>query len=142
MFGIQLGVCVFRSLLHFIYTDSLPEIDDRDRTAMAQHLLVAADQYGMERLKSICEYVLNLTPFFFDTSAVVTTLVLAEHHGCHQLKEAILKSHTMTFDIWQALAPLFRCSGMSTRDAAALFPSSTNERWSRTRKYRREETNG
>jgi speckle-type POZ protein len=64
MFGIQLGVCVFRSLLHFIYTDSLPEIDDRDRTAMAQHLLVAADQYGMERLKSICEYVLNLTPFF------------------------------------------------------------------------------
>jgi speckle-type POZ protein len=55
---------VFRSLLHFIYTDSLPEIDDRDRTAMAQHLLVAADQYGMERLKLICEYVLNLTPFF------------------------------------------------------------------------------
>jgi hypothetical protein len=35
----------------------------------------------------------SISHHFFDTSAVVTTLVLAEHHGCHQLKEAILKSH-------------------------------------------------
>jgi speckle-type POZ protein len=86
---------VFRALLHFIYTDSLPEIDDRHRTVMAQHLLEAADRYDIERLKSICEYILRA---FLDTSAVVTTLVLAEQHNCHchQLNEAcfkILKSH-------------------------------------------------
>jgi len=75
-------------MLHFIYTDSLPDIDDGDRTAMAQHLLVAADRYGIERLKSICEYVLCS---FVHASAVVTTLVLAEQHGCHQLKEACFK---------------------------------------------------
>jgi len=79
---------VFSAMLHFIYTDSLPDIDDGDRTAMAQHLLVAADRYGIVRLKSICEYVLCS---FVHASAVVTTLVLAEQHGCHQLKEACFK---------------------------------------------------
>ncbi|KAG0530673.1 hypothetical protein BDA96_05G207300 [Sorghum bicolor] len=79
---------VFKALLHFIYTDSLPDIDGGDMTAMAQHLLVAADRYGIQRLKSICEYLLRT---FVDRSAVVTTLVLAERHGCHQLKEACFK---------------------------------------------------
>lgn len=79
---------VFKALLHFIYTDSLPDIDGGDMTAMAQHLLVAADRYGIQRLKSICEYLLRT---FVDRSAVVTTLVLAEQHGCHELKEACFK---------------------------------------------------
>ncbi|KAM0825830.1 hypothetical protein ACQ4PT_069286 [Festuca glaucescens] len=44
---------VFRALLHFIYTDSLPVMDDRegdDNSEMIPHLLVAADRYAMERL--------------------------------------------------------------------------------------------
>jgi speckle-type POZ protein len=36
---------VFRALLHFIYTDSLPDMDKGDTAAMCQHLLVAADRY-------------------------------------------------------------------------------------------------
>ncbi|CAO2149796.1 unnamed protein product [Urochloa humidicola] len=75
---------VFGAMLHFIYTDSLPEIDEGDRRVMAQHLLVAADRYHLERLKLVCEDVLHN---FIDTSTVATTLALAEQHGCHGLKE-------------------------------------------------------
>jgi speckle-type POZ protein len=50
---------VFKTLLHFLYTDALPETDGKDdeaaSAAMAQHLLEAADRYDMQRLKMICE---------------------------------------------------------------------------------------
>ncbi|CAL4991246.1 unnamed protein product [Urochloa decumbens] len=75
---------VFKAMLHFIYTDSLPEIDENDRVGMVQYLLVAADKYGMKRLKSICETMLLN---HMNTSTVATTLALAEQHGCHGLKE-------------------------------------------------------
>jgi speckle-type POZ protein len=32
---------VFRALLHFIYTDALPEVSEKDKVRMAQGLLVA-----------------------------------------------------------------------------------------------------
>lgn len=44
---------VFRAMLQFIYTDTLPSIDKGDMAFMAQNLLVAAHRYGIERLKSI-----------------------------------------------------------------------------------------
>ena len=79
---------VFKSLLHFIYTDSLPvpEHDAHiDGVVMAGHLLVAADKYNIERLKLICEESLcNL----IDTDIAATTLALAEQHGFHRIKEA------------------------------------------------------
>ncbi|XP_073359298.1 BTB/POZ and MATH domain-containing protein 2-like [Aegilops tauschii subsp. strangulata] len=46
---------VFKSLLHFIYTDSMPEIT-REDVVMAGHLLVAADRYDVERLKLLCYF--------------------------------------------------------------------------------------
>jgi speckle-type POZ protein len=48
---------VFKAMLHFIYTDTMPELDQRleEVATMAQHLLVAADRYGLDRLKLICE---------------------------------------------------------------------------------------
>ncbi|GJN04938.1 hypothetical protein PR202_ga22522 [Eleusine coracana subsp. coracana] len=79
---------VFEAMLHFIYTDSLPEIDDGEGRVMAQHLLVAADRYGLQRLKSISEETLCK---FVDINTTATTLALAEQHGCHQLKEACIK---------------------------------------------------
>ncbi|KAL6908232.1 hypothetical protein ACP4OV_002402 [Aristida adscensionis] len=50
---------VFKAMLHFIYTDSLPQMDEGEKAAMAQHLLVAADRYNMERLKRMCENMLR-----------------------------------------------------------------------------------
>ncbi|CAO2149788.1 unnamed protein product [Urochloa humidicola] len=79
---------VFEAFLHFIYTDSLPEFDKGDRMAMAQHLLVVADRYHMERLKLMCEVMLH---GYVDTDNAVAMLLLAEQHGCHELKQACLR---------------------------------------------------
>ncbi|KAJ1276444.1 hypothetical protein BS78_05G215000 [Paspalum vaginatum] len=77
---------VFQAMLQFIYTDSVPDdqIDRADKTVVAQHLLVAADRYGMERLKLVCEDMLCSC---METSTAASTLVLAEQHGCRGLKE-------------------------------------------------------
>nr|CAB3490351.1 unnamed protein product [Digitaria exilis] len=81
---------VFKVLLHFVYTDSLsPDVEDEgEAMAMVQHLLVAADRYGMERLKFMCEDKLCNC---IGASSVGTILALAEQHGCEGLKKACLK---------------------------------------------------
>ncbi|CAO2144801.1 unnamed protein product [Urochloa humidicola] len=80
---------VFKAMLHFIYTDMLPDSGfGEEQIIMHQHLLVAADRYNMERLKLICEDVLRK---HIDTDIAATTLVLAEQHGCHGLKDAYFK---------------------------------------------------
>ncbi|XP_048526945.1 BTB/POZ and MATH domain-containing protein 2-like [Triticum urartu] len=73
---------VFKSLLHFIYTDSVPPMLD---VVMAGHLLVAADRYNIGRLRQICEEKLcnNIA-----ANMVATSLALAEQHVFHDLKEA------------------------------------------------------
>lgn len=82
----------FRALLHFIYSDSLPleleELAKEPSASMFQHLLAAADRYGLERLRVISEDRLcrNIT-----VSTAATTLVLAEQHRCSRLKEACLE---------------------------------------------------
>jgi speckle-type POZ protein len=79
---------VFGAMLHFIYTDSLPKIDPLDTMVMSQHLLVAADRYNLERLKSICEGKLC---GYVETKTVVTMLLLADQHGCKCLEEECVK---------------------------------------------------
>ncbi|KAF8722843.1 hypothetical protein HU200_021972 [Digitaria exilis] len=78
---------VFRNLLYFTYTDSLPDEpeEEGEEALMAQHLLVAADRYGMERLKLMCEDTLCR---HIHVSTVATTMALAEQHRCQGLKEA------------------------------------------------------
>ncbi|XP_006662215.1 BTB/POZ and MATH domain-containing protein 1-like [Oryza brachyantha] len=84
---------VFRAFLHFIYTDELPDDDDDDNddsaaAIMAQHLLVAADKYDMPRLRLMCESRMSKRVC---VSTAATTLALAEQHGCHGLKEVVLR---------------------------------------------------
>ncbi|KAJ3677167.1 hypothetical protein LUZ60_002891 [Juncus effusus] len=78
---------VFKLMLHFIYTDMLPAQEENISSEMAQHLLVAADRYGLERLKLISAEILckNLN---VENSA--TTLVLAEQDNCQRLKEVCI----------------------------------------------------
>ncbi|CAM0954461.1 unnamed protein product [Alopecurus aequalis] len=85
---IDMEAIVFRALLHFIYTDSLPEVDEGNTTTMTQHLLVAADLYNMERLKLMCEEKLYN---HLCRSTVATTLALAKQHSCSALKKACFK---------------------------------------------------
>lgn len=86
---------VFKALLHFIYWDSLPDIEELTglnskwaSTLMAQHLLAAADRYGLERLRLLCESSLCK---HVAINTVATTLALAEQHHCFQLKAVCLK---------------------------------------------------
>ncbi|KAK3120539.1 hypothetical protein QOZ80_9AG0689660 [Eleusine coracana subsp. coracana] len=79
---------VFKALLHFIYNDSLPDIEEDEMVFMAQHLLVAADRYSLDRLKLVCEKELCRC---IDTSTVATTLALADQHNCHGLKESCFR---------------------------------------------------
>ncbi|CAN6177196.1 unnamed protein product [Urochloa humidicola] len=86
----DMEVEVFRAMLHFIYTDMAPKLDQKGEqaTLMAQHLLEAADRYGLERLKRICVEKM-CTDISVDT--VATTLALAEQHGCSGLKSRCMK---------------------------------------------------
>ncbi|GJN25567.1 hypothetical protein PR202_gb13412 [Eleusine coracana subsp. coracana] len=79
--GIQAKV--FKAFLHFIYNDSLPEMQDGgEAMAMWQHLLVAADRYDLERLKLICQDQLCN---YIDASSVGAILSLADLHICDGL---------------------------------------------------------
>lgn len=86
---------VFKALLHFIYWDDLPDMQELAglnskgaSTLMAQHLLAAADRYGLERLKVLCEATLCEDVAI---NNVATTLALAEQHHCSHLKSVCLK---------------------------------------------------
>ncbi|KAL5197473.1 hypothetical protein ABZP36_000985 [Zizania latifolia] len=101
---------VFRSLLHFIYTDTLP--DASQDVVMAQHLLVAADRYNVffevkpdrynvERLKLLCEEKLSKN---LDSDMVATSLALAEQHSCPGLKEACFEFLASPSNLESAMA--------------------------------------
>ncbi|EEC67034.1 hypothetical protein OsI_33763 [Oryza sativa Indica Group] len=88
-FPFNAGGHIFRAMLSFIYTDTWPEIDQENEAAMAQHLLIAAERYGLDRLKLMCED--RLCNGIIDMGSVTTNLVLAENHYCHSLKKACLE---------------------------------------------------
>jgi speckle-type POZ protein len=82
---------VFKALLHYIYTDSLPsmdDVDDNDQKEMVKHFLVAADKYAMERMKLTCEGILCRS---LDAETVAGTLALADQYHCSKLKEACVE---------------------------------------------------
>ncbi|KAL6978485.1 BTB/POZ and MATH domain-containing protein 2 [Sarracenia purpurea var. burkii] len=86
---------VFKALLHFMYWDALPDMEELTglnskwaSTLMSQHLLAAADRYGLERLRLLCEANLCKDVAI---NTVATTLALAEQHHCFQLKSVCVK---------------------------------------------------
>ncbi|KAI3948201.1 hypothetical protein MKX01_014800 [Papaver californicum] len=86
---------VFKAILHYIYWDALPDMQELTglttkwaSTLMAQHLLAAADRYGLERLRLLCEAKLCED---VSINTVATTLALAEQHHCFPLKSVCLK---------------------------------------------------
>lgn len=82
-------------MLQFIYSDHIPNLHEVTgstsmctSTIMLQHLLAAADRYGLDRLKQLCEARLCEE---VNVDTVATTLSLAEQHHCSQLKAICLK---------------------------------------------------
>ncbi|KAL6659231.1 hypothetical protein ACP70R_003271 [Stipagrostis hirtigluma subsp. patula] len=81
---------VFKALLHFIYKDLLPAMDDLDgeeNEEMVKHLLAAADRYAMERMKLLCESILCRR---LGVESVASTLAIADQHHCSELKDACI----------------------------------------------------
>ncbi|KAK9168332.1 hypothetical protein Syun_000472 [Stephania yunnanensis] len=81
---------IFTAMLKFIYSDELPDTHEivgfgLDRL---EQLLVAADRFGLDRLKILCEAKLGEE---ITTDTVATTLALAVQHNCTQLKTVCLK---------------------------------------------------
>ncbi|XP_037451037.1 BTB/POZ and MATH domain-containing protein 1-like [Triticum dicoccoides] len=81
----DMNVEVFKELLCFVYTGSLPKIIKEEEDATYQHMLIAADRFDMGRLKLICGEKLC---GYIDVSTVATILMLAEQHHCEVLKKA------------------------------------------------------
>ena len=81
---------IFETMLHYIYTDSLPPCPDEGgySAAAMQHSLVAADRYGLDRLKLMCEEDLCKR---IDAETIATTSALADQHHCERLKDACQK---------------------------------------------------
>ncbi|KAF7024867.1 hypothetical protein CFC21_037142 [Triticum aestivum] len=86
---------VFRALLSFIYTDSLPDmevdnVEEREAQELLwlQHLLAVADRYDLQRLKVLCKEKLCK---HIVVSSVKTIFILAERHNCGGLKEVCLE---------------------------------------------------
>ena len=86
---------VFKALLDFIYNDTFSGFEEikesnekHNPKLLCQHLLAAADRYGLERLKLICEKMLCSS---IHTNNVVTLFALAERHSCNHLKATCLK---------------------------------------------------
>ncbi|CAM0902593.1 unnamed protein product [Alopecurus aequalis] len=88
---IDMEPTIFEMMRYYIYTDSLPPCKNHGgaySNPEMQHLLVAADRYGLDRLKQMCEEELCKR---MDVETVTTTLALADQHQCKRLKEACRK---------------------------------------------------
>lgn len=92
----DMKAAVFRAMLGFIYTDMVPELEQQEGgIIIALHLLAAADMYGLDRLKSMCEDKLC------DGTSVETAaaaLALAEQHGCSKLKDRCIELMAANID--------------------------------------------
>ncbi|KAF8662658.1 hypothetical protein HU200_056260 [Digitaria exilis] len=112
---------VFRALLHFIYTDSLPDMDDQegdvDNREMIRHLLAASDRYGVDRLKLICQSILckNL-----DVESVSATLAVAYQHNCDSLKDICLEFITSSSSVTDSVVATQGYKNLKTTCPSAL----------------------
>jgi speckle-type POZ protein len=90
----DMNAMVFKTMLRFIYGDSLSlpieakgseKWNNEEGVAMLQHLLAAAVEYDLRRLRAMCEKRLC---DHISVSTSMTILALAEQHRFHGLKEA------------------------------------------------------
>ncbi|KAK1614979.1 hypothetical protein QYE76_020496 [Lolium multiflorum] len=85
----DMNAAAFKAMIHFIYTDTVPEFDqeqpDMEAVAVfAHHLLGAAHRYEVDGLKLICKRKLQSGAIYVGMAA--TTLALAEKHNYRRLK--------------------------------------------------------
>ncbi|KAJ4748822.1 BTB/POZ and MATH domain-containing 2-like protein [Rhynchospora pubera] len=83
---------VFKGLIHFMYTDALPDLNhlvsgkssEASSISFYQDLIVVADQYKVKGLQTLCEDYLCRT---ISVGTVVSSLTIAEENSYGKLKE-------------------------------------------------------
>nr|XP_020186392.2 BTB/POZ and MATH domain-containing protein 1-like [Aegilops tauschii subsp. strangulata] len=80
----------FKAMLHFIYTDELPHVDDLvpadgDSTMMAGEMLAAACRFRLERMKRLC--INLLAENVVTVLSALATVKVARRHNCPELEE-------------------------------------------------------
>ncbi|VAH72547.1 unnamed protein product [Triticum turgidum subsp. durum] len=114
----DMSVSTFKAMLRFIYTDEMPikpnsndmprprrackeKYASRRRETMARDLLVAADRYGLERLRLMCEKILTES---LNVATVMSTLLLVRgRHSCRQLEESCIEYIASHPDVYAAV---------------------------------------
>ncbi|XP_047044009.1 BTB/POZ and MATH domain-containing protein 2-like [Lolium rigidum] len=98
----DMTVSTFRAMLYFIYTDEQPRPKKQAcLVAMAQDLLVAADLYGLERLRLMCEKILSEN---MDVDNVMMTLIqIHGRHSCWQLEACCIEFLASNPDVYGAV---------------------------------------
>ncbi|XP_063089603.1 speckle-type POZ protein-like [Cavia porcellus] len=92
---------VFNEIISFIYTGKTPNL-----CRMASDLLAAADRFGLEHLKLMCEIHLGSN---LSVENALEMLILADLHGAHQLKTWTLEfinyhvSYILQTSTWKCL---------------------------------------
>ena len=81
----DIAPATFKLMLRFMYTDTYPGDDEFGECPfeMIRHLLVAADQYALDRLKLFCARKLW---DIVSVETVAATLACAEMYNCSELK--------------------------------------------------------
>ena len=94
----------FEALLHFMYTDSLPEMTMnslKDGAVLAEDLLIAAGRYNLKDLKSLTE---NKLCSHVGVSTVLLMLAIAEQYQCCKLKKMCLGFIGSRANAWAIMA--------------------------------------
>ncbi|PAN34247.1 hypothetical protein PAHAL_6G077300 [Panicum hallii] len=127
----EIQPAVFELLLQFIYTDSLPDVDELDvddAGEFIKHLLVAADRYCMDGMKLICVSILSKR---LDAENVVNILALADQYHCGSLKDACIEFMLSSSSIDDVIA------SKGYVDLKRASPAATVEIWEKAAKSRR-----
>eukprot|EP00963_Diacronema_lutheri_P003974 scaffold308_cov327-Pavlova_lutheri.AAC.7 len=121
---------VFRSLLYFIYADDVPELEGEDgmkNVPLIQHLLAAADRFGLERLRRTCERKLCEA---MEVETAATTLALAEQSHAVELKRIALTyvaenlARVMGTDGWEHMVQA--CPGIMPQVLEAVAQATSH----------------
>lgn len=88
-----MDLCTFNKLLEFIYSDQIKKIENAEQ---AIDILVAANKYGLDRLKRLCEKYLVSQ---IELETVIEFLYLADLHQAIELKRMCINFTINHFDI-------------------------------------------
>ena len=92
---------VFKALLRYAYASSLSLQGMANDHVTCRKILVAADRYGMGRLKLLCEEWICEC---IDVDTAATILALAEQHRCEGLQKACLEFLTAPSNVRAVVA--------------------------------------